>query len=242
MRNSWIIARREISAFFDSLTAYILLVAFLGFTGFFTWLYGEDVFFTRQASLLPLFRWAALLLLVFVPALTMRSLAEERKSGTLEVMLTHAVSDWQLVLGKYLASLSLVGIALLFTLPYYLSVAGLGPVDHGATICGYLGLMLLSSALVSVGIFASSLTSNQIVAFLISLIAGLFFMLFFGLLADLFPGAAGRVLDYLSFQSHFASLARGVIDSRDLLFFLATTLLGLIFSEAQLASRNIQQA
>ncbi|MDX2283546.1 MAG: ABC transporter permease subunit [Bacteroidia bacterium] len=244
MRTIWIIARREAAAFFDSLAAYILLVAFLGFTGFFTWLYGQDIFFIRQATLMPFFSWASILLTIFVPAITMRMIAEERKTGTLEFLLTRSVSDWQLVAGKYLGSMLLVGAALALTLPYYLSVSLLGKTDHGATLCGYLGLLLLSSALTAVGIFASSLSANQIVAFLIALISNLFCMLLFGLLAQAVPGSslAGQLLHLLDFTGHFESLSRGVIDSRDVVFFLSITLLGLVLAEARLAQRNLADA
>lgn len=239
MKNIWIIAKREFQTFFDSLVAYILLVAFLGFTGFFTWLYGQDVFFTKQASMMPFFSWASLLFVVFIPAITMRMIAEEKKTGTLEVLLTRAISDWQIVAGKYLACLILIGMALLFTIPYYLTVSWLGPVDHGATLCGYLGLLLLGSAYISIGIFASSITNNQIVAFLLALIIGLFFILFFGIFASAISGWGAEFLNFLSFNTHFSSIARGVLDSRDLIYFITVTLLGLVLAEYQLAGRNV---
>lgn len=114
----------------------------------------------------------------FIPAITMKMIAEEKKTGTIELLLTKAVSHRQLVLGKYLACMLLVGIALIFTLPYYFSIARLGSVDHGATISGYLGLLLMSSAYIAIGLFASSLTNNQIVAFLLALLIGIFFIFY----------------------------------------------------------------
>ncbi|HQX45512.1 MAG TPA: ABC transporter permease subunit, partial [Saprospiraceae bacterium] len=126
-----IIAKRELNSFFDSLTAYIMLLAFLGFSGFFTWIYGADVFIRKEADLQVFFAIAKWTLFFFIPAITMKMIAEEKKTGTIELLLTKAVSHRQLVLGKYLACMLLVCIALLFTLPYYFSIARLGSVDHG---------------------------------------------------------------------------------------------------------------
>ena len=175
MNPIWIIAKRELNSFFDSLVAYIMLIAFLGFSGFFTWLFGGDIFFVKEASLQVFFGVAFWTLFIFIPAITMRQLAEERKTGTIEMLLTKSVNNRQMVLGKWLACFLLVAIALLFTLPYYFTVASLGEIDHGATISGYLALLLMSAMYVSIGIFASSLTNNQIVAFLLALMIGIFF-------------------------------------------------------------------
>ena len=176
MRPIWIIALRELNSFFDSLTAYILIVVFLGLSGFFTWLFGSDVFFIGQATMGPFFSIAYWTLFFFIPALTMKMLAEEKKSGTIELLLTKSVTDWQLVLGKFLACLLLIGIALLLTLPYYITLSFIGPVDHGAVWSGYLGMLFMSMTYISIGLFASSITNNQIVAFLLSLFIGVFFL------------------------------------------------------------------
>ncbi|RMG16492.1 MAG: ABC transporter permease [Bacteroidetes bacterium] len=239
MSNIWIIAKRELQTFFDSLIGYILLVAFLGITGFLTWILGTDIFLIGQATLEPFFQWAYWTLFFFIPALTMRMIAEERKAGTLESLLTRAVSDWQVIVGKYLACLLLIALALAFTLPFYLVVSWLGPVDHGAVWCGYLGLLLLSSAYISIGLFASSLTNNQIVAFLLALLIGLFFQLLFDIMAGSSTGGIAALIHYLSFTAHFESISRGVVDSRDVIFFVSFTLLGLILAEMQLLKRNI---
>ena len=118
MRQIWIITKRELQSFFDSLTAYIMLIAFLGFSGLFTWLYGSDIFFTKQASLQTFFGVSYWTLFFFIPALTMRQFAEENKTGTIELLLTRPVTDWQVIFGKFLATLLLIAIALVFTLPY----------------------------------------------------------------------------------------------------------------------------
>ncbi len=239
MKKIWIIAVRELKSFFDSLTAYILIVVFLGLSGFFTWLFGSDIFFIGQATLQPFFSVAYWTLFFFTPALTMRMLAEENKSGTIELLLTKAVTDWQVILGKFLACLMLIGIALLLTLPYYISVWALGPIDHGAVWCGYLGLILMSSAYISIGLFASSVTNNQIVAFLMSLFIGVFFLIIFSELASGFTGLSGEILNYLSLSAHFDSISRGVVDSKDVIFFLSISIFGLILAESSLSKRNL---
>lgn len=239
MKTIWTIAKRELNSFFDSLLAYIIMILFLGFTGFFTWLYGNDVFLNNEASLQTFFGVSYWTLFFFIPILTMRLIAEERHSGTLEMVLTKPVSEWQLIFGKYLSILILVCITLLLTLPYYITVASIGPIDHGATITGYLGLILLSAAYISIGIFASTLASNQIVSILLALFIGVFFQLLFGMLGNTIPGTIGNILDYMSVSTHFQSVIRGVIDTRDVVFFIALVFIGLVGSEAVLLSRNV---
>lgn len=239
MRQIWIVCKRELNSFFDSLLAYIMIVAFLGFSGFFTWLYGRDVFFIKQASLNSFFDVAYWTLFFFIPALTMRLIAEEKNSGTLEMLLTKPVSDWQLVMGKYLSTLLLILISLALTIPYYITIARIGPVDHGAVLTGYLGLILMSAAYISIGVFTSSITNNQIIAFLLALLIGIFFHLLFGLLARNFPGLLGNVLNYLSIDTHYNSVTRGVIDTRDIIYFASVILTGLFCSELVLSKRNI---
>lgn len=224
MHAVWIICKREINAFFDSLTAYVLLVIFLGLSGTFTWLFGQgDIFFVGQASLSTFFQVAFWTLFFFIPAVTMGMVAEERRSGTLELLATKPLNDLQIVAGKWLAAWGLVAIALAFTLPYYFTVAQLGPIDHGATVSGYFGLLLVSAVYVSIGIFASSLTSNQIVAFLLSLFIAIFLHLLFGQMATILPETAAQVTQFLDLQSHFQTMARGVIDAASVLYATALT-------------------
>ncbi len=239
MRQIWIVCKRELNSFFDSLLAYIMIIAFLGFSGFFTWLYGRDVFLVKQASLQSFFDVAYWTLFFFIPALTMRLIAEEKSSGTLEMILTKPVSDWQLVVGKFLSTLLLISISLVLTLPYYITISSIGPVDHGAVWTGYLGLILMSSAYISIGVFSSSITNNQIVAFLVALLIGIFFHLLFSLLARNFSGIAGSILNYLSIDTHYNSITRGVIDTKDIIYFLSVIFVGLASSELVLSKRNI---
>ena len=239
MKTIWILAKRELNAFFDSLIAYIMLILFLGFSGFFTWLYGADVFLTGQASLGSFFGIAYWTLFFFIPALTMRMLAEEKKTGTIELLLTKAVSDRQVVVGKFLATLLLIIIALAFTLPYYITISNIGNADAGAILCGYLGLILMSAAYTSIGLFTSSITSNQIVAFLSALFIGLFFHIIFDVLAGNFSGFFGELFNTLSLSVHFESISRGVVDTKDLLYFFSIIVLGLFLSELSLSKRNM---
>ena len=232
MNAIWIISKRELKTFFDSLTAYVLIVIFLGLSGFFTWLYGSDVFFIGQATLQPFFSVAYWTLFFFIPALTMRMIAEENKNGTMELLLTKPVSDWQVVVGKFLSCLLLIAIALLLTAPYYISVWILGPVDHGAVWSGYLGMILMSMAFISIGLFASSISNNQIVSFLLSLFIGVFFLIIFDMLSSNLTGFTGQLLSFLSLSTHYESISRGVIDSKDVIYFLSISFLGLYFSSA----------
>lgn len=238
MQASWIIAKRELGSFFDSLIAYIMLVLFLGFSGFFTWILGSDIFFVGQASLEAFFNVAYWTLFFFIPALTMRLLAEEKKTGTIELLLTKAVTDRQVVMGKFLSTLILVLIALLFTLPYVITLSNLGDIDAGQVLCGYLGLMLMSGMYISIGLYASSITSNQIVAFLTSLFIGLFFHIIFDALSGQFSGWAGKVFSTLSLNNHFESISRGVLDTRDLIYFFSIMVVGIFLAELSLTKRN----
>jgi len=240
MKSIWIITKRELSALFDSLIAYLMIIIFLGLSGFFTWLFGNNVFLINQASLNVFFSISYWTLFFFIPAITMRTLAEETGSGTIELLSTKAINDWQIVIGKFLSSFFLVAIALACTLPYYFTVANLGNIDHGAVIGGYLGLLVTSAAYVSIGIFASSTTNNQIVAFLLALFIGIFFQLLFDILASGSTGIIGSTFNYLSARVHYDSMARGVVDSRDLIYFVSLIFLGLALAQTMLSRKNWQ--
>lgn len=238
MNTVWIMAKKELRSYFDSLIAYVMIIIFLGFSGFFTWLYGGDIFFVGQASLRTFFGIAYWTLFFFIPALTMKSIAEENHSGTLELLLTKPVNEWQLVGGKYLANLIIIFVALFLTFPYVITVSSIGNLDQGAVLLGYFGLLLMSSAYIGIGIFASSISQNQIVAFLIALFIGLFFHIIFGVIASTFTGALGHIFSYLDISTHYESISRGVLDTKDLIYFLSITFLGLFFSVTKLAKRN----
>ncbi len=239
MKQIWMITHRELKSIFDSLIAYIMIVVFLVLSGIFTWLYGSDIFYVNQASLQSFFSIAFWTLFFFIPALTMKQIAEEHKSGTIEMLLTKPVSEWKVLWGKFLATLILIVAALVLTLPYYITVWSLGPIDHGAVWTGYLGLIFMSSAYISIGLFASSLTNNQIVAFLMALFIGVFFHLIFGFLASNMSGVVANIFNYLSLSTHYDSISRGVIDTKDLLYFLSIIFLGIVSAEAILVKRTL---
>ncbi|MEM9326247.1 MAG: ABC transporter permease subunit [Bacteroidota bacterium] len=240
MKKTWIITKRELSAFFDSLIAYVMIILFLGLSGIFTWLVTTNIFVSQQASLGTFFGVAFWSLFFFIPAITMRMIAEENRAGTIELLITKAVSDWQIVMGKFLACLILVLVALACTLPYYITISQLGNIDDGAVIGGYLALIMLSAAYISIGLFASSMTQNQIVAILLALLISVFFHFLFDAIGGALTGFMGDLFNYLSIRTHFDSMSRGVIDSRDIIYFLSIIALGLLFAQTMLSKRNWQ--
>ncbi len=238
MSETWTITKKELAGYFDSLSGYIVLIAFLGFTGFFTWLYGSDIFIRKQADLLVFFSIAKWTLFFFIPAITMRLISEEKNTGTIELLLTKPISEMHLVLGKFFAAFLLVAIALGLTLIYYISISYLGKVDHGAIVSGYLGLLLFSAAYIGIGIWASSITKNQIVAFLLALFIGIFFQIIFDILSQSMTGMMGKVFDFMSLSAHLDSISRGVWDTRDIIYFLTVDLFGIQLAKENLASGN----
>lgn len=233
----WTIAKKELNTFFDSLAAYILIIAFLGFSGFFTWISGSDIFLRKEADLAVFFSVSKWTLFFFIPAITMKMLAEENKSGTIELLLTKAVTARQVVLGKFFACWLLIAITLLFTISYYFTISRLGNMDHGATLCGYIGLLLMSAGYIAIGLFASSVTNNQIIAFLIALLIGIFFHFIFDMLSFGSSGWTGQLLSSLSASRHFDAISRGVLDSKDLIYFTGLVFCGLYFSELFVTKR-----
>lgn len=234
---AWLIARRELRFNFDSLIAYLLISGFLLFTGGFTWLnQASNVFAIKQADLGVFFSVARWTLFFFIPAMTMRLIAEERKNGTFELLLTKPVSLGQLVIGKFLSSWILVGITLALTFPYYLAVAYVGDMDHGATLTGYAGLMLMSAVYIAIGLLAGSYTDNQIVALLGALFIGIFFQLLFEVIGAFLPGVFGEAFYYLSMNKHIDSISRGVIDVRDLVYFGSLTAIALLLTARNLSA------
>jgi len=235
VNSSLAIAKREFRTFFASPIAYIVLGGFLLLSG---WLYFSTVFLAGQASLRAFFGVAPVLFVVLVPAVTMRSIAEERKTGTLELLLTLPVEDWQVVLGKFLAATAMVGVGLLWTLPYAFSVSALtasnASFDWGPVFGGYVGLLLLASSFIALGLWGSALSRNQIVGFIVALVLCFAFW-FVDKFAVILPEWLGRPVEYLSVDYHFTNIARGVIDTRDLLFYLSLTAAGLLLTTRSLS-------
>lgn len=238
MRQILSITRKELDSYFGSPMALIFLGAFLAVTLFtFFWV---DTFFARGlADVRPLFSWMPLLLIFLVAALTMRQWSEEQRAGTLEMLLTLPVRPWQLVVGKFLAVLTLVALALALTLPLVITVAMLGPLDWGPVIGGYLAALLLASAYAAIGLFISSRTDNQIVALIVTaLFGGILYLIGTANVSSLFGGTTGGVLRALGTGSRFESIERGVIDLRDLVYYLSITLFFLVLNTFSVDSKR----
>lgn len=235
MKKALCIARRDFQAYFNSPTAYVVLGVFLLVLGY---LFFSTLFLGGMASMRAFFSMAPVLLVVFGPAITMRLISEEKKSGTIEQLLTLPVTDTQVVLGKFMAALGIICMGFLFTIPYVVTVSLLLPsgasFDYGPVLGGYLGLVLLASSFLSLGLFASSLTKNQIIAFIIGL-ALCFFFYFVDKFAILMP-SIGAILEYISVDYHFNNIARGVVDTRDLVFYLSLITFSLLLTERSLRS------
>jgi ABC-2 type transport system permease protein len=221
----WTIVKRELSSYFASPVAYVFLVIFLLLTGFFTFTAGN--FFERgEASLAAFFGWHPWLYLVLVPAVGMRLWAEERRSGTMELLLTMPIAPWQAILAKFLASWLFLALALALTFPAAVTVNLLGDPDNGVIAAGYLGSLLLAGAYLAITCMTSAMTRNQVVAFILSVVICLFLILAgFNPVTDLMVRwASPAVVDTVaafSVVTHFDGFQRGVIDSRDLFFFLS---------------------
>ena len=219
------IVKRELGAYFSSPVAYVFLVIFLLLTGFFTFTAGN--FFERgEASLAAFFGWHPWLYLVVVPAIGMRLWAEERRSGTLELLFTMPITTWQAIVAKFLASWLFIGVALALTFPAVITVNVLGQPDNGAIFAGYLGSFFLAGAYLAITCMTSAMTRNQVVAFILSVVICLFLVLAgFNPVTDLMVRwASPAVVDTVaafSVVTHFDGFQRGVIDARDLVFFLS---------------------
>ncbi len=236
---------KEIRTFLGSITGYMTIIIFLLATGLFMWLFpGEaNVFTSGKASLSPLFFNAPMVFLFLIPAITMRSFSEEKKNGTIELLFTKPISDFNIILAKFLASLTLVVLSLLPTLVYYYSVNQLGDppgnMDHGGTLGAYIGLFFLGAVFSSIGIFASSLTSNQVIAFLLSFIFCFFIYTGFEFVGNyqLF-GALDSFILNLGIHAHYIYIMKGVVDSRDILYFLSVISIFLLSTQLSLQSRK----
>jgi ABC-2 type transport system permease protein len=223
MKQILAITRKEVNSYFGSPMALIFLGAFLAVTLFaFFWV---ETFFARGiADVRPLFQWMPLLLIFLVAALTMRQWSEEQRSGTLEMLLTLPTRPAQLVIGKFLAVMTMVLVALVLTLPLPITVAALGNLDWGPVLGGYLAALLLAAAYSAIGLFVSSRTDNQIVALILTvLLAGLFFLIGTGGVLDFVGGGVADLFRAIGTSSRFASIERGVLDLRDLVYYLSLT-------------------
>ena len=225
MANIWIICKRELFSYFATPIAYVFIIIFLFLSGIFTFYLGN--FFERgQADLITFFGFHPWLYLFLIPALTMRLWAEERKSGTIELLLTLPVTMLQAVLGKFLATWIFTSIALALTFPMWITVNFLGNPDNGVIFASYLGSLLMSGAFIAIGSCISALTKNQVIAFVIGAAICLVFILSgFPMVLDFFSGWAPEFLveaiSSFSFLTHFEGLSKGVVDVRDIIFFVS---------------------
>ena len=234
MSTTTTVAKREIKAYFNSPAAYIVVTVFMLLAGY---LFFSQLFLEKQAELRYYFTLTPLIFTFIIPAITMRLFAEEKGSGTLEMLITMPVRDWEVVLGKFLAGLAMLGAVVGMTVFYAVTVAALGPVDRGPIISGYVGLVLMGGSYVAIGVMASSLTRNQIVAFILAFAIS-FALFIFGQVVQFAPDWLAPVLSYLSMGNHFESFSRGIIDSRDVLYYLSLITVALVIATASLESRK----
>jgi len=217
MNNAITIFRREMRSYFNSPVAYIVITLFLLVSGYF---FSSTLFVNNSADLRSLFGIAGFILMLFTPAVTMRLLAEERRAGTIEILVTLPVKDEEIVVGKFLAGFALTAISIVLTFIAYLTIASLGNADFGAAFGGYLGLILMSGVYVAIGLFTSSLSPNQIIAFIVGFVIIFAFFMLDKILAFL-PDALTSFFEYLSIDYHYGNISRGVIDSRDLIYYFS---------------------
>jgi len=228
--------KKELRDVFASPIAYVFITVFLVLS---FWLYFSGVFFVGEASMRIFFGWLPVIFIVFLPTITMGKWAEEKKSGTFELLMTMPASDWQIILGKLLSSFIFLLITLLLTVPLVVSVSFLGDLDSGQVVCGYLGIFLLGCCYLTIGLFISSLTKNQIIAFILTVLALFFsYVMAEPIVTGYLPRFVIPTVQYMSFNQHFISMARGVVDSRDVIYFLSTVFLFSYFNFVSLHLRK----
>jgi len=236
----WMICKKEWAQFFSSLTGYLALAAFFVLNGLLFFVFPDtSLLQDGYASLTPFFRWVPWVLLVFIPIITMRSFSDEYRSGFFELLRTLPITAWELVLGKFLGALLIVWAALLPTLLYAFTLQQLsvsGGIDVGGVAGSYVGLLLLGAAATAIGIAASCLTANTVVAFIIGLLIGLLLYSGFDSISQLtsLPVESEYYVQMLGMKFHYSSISRGVLDSRDLFYFIGITALFLYFTQQRI--------
>ncbi|MCG5056351.1 MAG: ABC transporter permease [Myxococcales bacterium] len=234
MTAAWAITKREIRTYFNSPVAYIVATVYMLLAGYF---FFSGLFLEKQAEMRGYFGLTPIFFCFIVPAITMRLLAEEKGSGTLEMLITMPVRDWEVVVGKFLAALALMATVIGATLVYAFTVASVGDLDTGPAIAGYLAMLLMSAAYAAIGVMASAFTRNQIVAFIVAF--GISFALFiFGSIVPLAPQSLQPLLAWLAIGEHMQSMARGVVDTRDVLYYLSIIAVSLVVASVTLESRK----
>jgi ABC-2 type transport system permease protein len=234
MSPALVISRREIRTYFNSPVAYIVVTVFTIITGY---LFFTQLFLEKQADMRGFFGIMPLLYTFLIPAITMRLLADEKGSGTLELLITMPVRDWEVVVGKFLAAMALLAAALGLTLVFVATVRVLGPLDRGPTIGGYIGLLLMGGSYVAIGVMCSSFTRNSIVAFIVAFAIS-FALFLFARLTQFVPQSLQPVISFLSTEGHFENISRGVVDSRDVVYYLSLIGICLLVATTSLESRK----
>lgn len=238
----WSTCKKELRQFFSSLTGYIAIIVFLLVNGLVLFVFRDNILDNGYATLDQFFSFAPWILIFLIPAITMRSFADEYRGGTFELLRTRPLTAWQLVLGKFFGSLLVALLALLPTLVYYFTINKLAAdtgIDAGAAIGSYLGLVFLTIVFTAVSICVSSFTSNAVVAFIISLISCT--ILYYGFHAlsqlEMFEGGADYYIELLGIDFHYQNMSRGVIDSRDLIFFISSSIFFLLITRQNILNR-----
>ena len=235
------IAKRELAGYFASPVAYVFIVIFLTLVGFFTFKVGR--FFERgEASLISFFLWHPWLYLFLVPAAGMRLWSEERRLGTIELLLTMPITAWQAIVGKFLASWIFLGLALVLTFPVFVTVNYLGNADNGAIFCGYIGSLLLAGGYLAISCMTSAITRNQVISFILSVVICLFLILagyppVTEMIENLSPKLVEPVAAF-SVMTHFEAFQRGVLDTRDVVFFVAMIVFSLFATSVIIRSHR----
>ena len=225
---------KELRSFFNSPVAYIVIVVYLVLLG---WFFTSNLFLSGQATVRTVFEMTPFLLLFFAPAMTMRLISEEKKTGTLELLITKPLREHEIIVGKFLAVLGLYFFTLLPTLVYYATVSFIGSLDLGAVVGGYIGLLLVGGVFLAISLFGSAITENQVVAFIVSfLIVFALFML--DKILIYLPSSLATILEYLSVDYHFSNIARGVIDTRDLIYYFSAITFSLYLGTVVLQRRR----
>jgi ABC-2 type transport system permease protein len=234
MTPALVISRREIRTYFNSPVAYIVVPVFVIITGY---LFFTQLFLEKQADMRGFFNIMPLLFMFMIPAITMRLLADEKSSGTLELLITMPVRDWEVVVGKFLAAMALLCTAIGLTLVFAITVKSLGPLDRGPAIGGYLGLVLMGGAYVAIGVMASALTRNSIISFIVAFAIS-FALYLLGRLTQFLPQSLQKLVAFLSIDGHFENIGRGVVDSRDVIYYLSVMTVCLLIATLSLESRR----
>lgn len=228
------IAARQFRSYFQGPVAIIVVTAVLLFIGFFFW---SRFFLIERTSIRPMFEFYSWAMMFAAPAISMGLLADEKRQGTIELLITMPIRELEVIIGKYVAAVGLLTVMLLCSFPFVFSVASLGDLDWGPVWTGYLGMFLQGAAMIAIGIAVSSVTDNQLVAFFVGLFVCLFFVMIYYLLPFV-PTVLLTLAELLSFGIHVENFAKGVLDSRDFIYFFTIVFLGLMIAYRSLESRR----